>query len=105
MTDTNALALATVAATTVPSFFLLALPSTAVVQAECADPRRAPAMMQTVRAAYFPAALLSVGLGGLLSYLTKSPLPVVMATGATGLLIGLYEQAMPVSMPDCLYLT
>jgi len=48
-----------------------------------------------MRSGYKPAAIFSVVLGGAVSLLTKSPVPLVASTIATGFMICQYEAALP----------
>lgn len=48
-----------------------------------------------LRSGYVPATAFGVGLGAAISFLARSPLPLIASVAASGAMILLYEQALP----------
>ena len=51
--------------------------------------------LKNLRSGYIPATIYGLGLGGLVSYIAKSPLPLVFSGITVAIMIALYEQAIP----------
>lgn len=48
-----------------------------------------------LRSGYTPSLVIALGLGGIVSYIAKSPLPLLFAAGTSIAMTVLYEQALP----------
>lgn len=51
-----------------------------------------------LRSGYLPASVFGIAMGALVSYLAKSPLPLMASVGTTALMIVNYESALPPEM-------
>ena len=71
-------------------FFSAYLPSIFTIK-NLAIPQKAE---NNIRAGYIPATLLSLALSGIVSYLVKSPYPLIFGIGTIALMITFYELAL-----------
>lgn len=51
--------------------------------------------ISNLRSGYLPAVGFGLGLGAIVSFFAKSPIPLMMSTAASGFMIITYEQALP----------
>ncbi len=95
--DSNIIALSLLTAGEQAHSFSAYLPSHFTIRNWVLDgtKEKQDANISNLRSGYIPSLIFGLGLGGVVSYIAKSPLPFIFSAATAAAMVMLYEQALP----------